>query len=115
MTNKGFGNAKTEVIRIHPDVKTDLNFIKREIGMSSKDSEGDVVHQLVAMYKGQKIGKESISGVQSVNDPELQLTLDHYKDMYDEQLRLTQNWMARFRIACDKGNLDPREIIVLVT
>lgn len=114
MTKKGIGKAKTEVVRIHPDDKADLNFIKREMKMSAKYKEGDVIHFLLDIYKSKKIGEESKSGVQSVSDSNLQLTLDHYKDRYTKTLAAVQYWKDTCKIACQKGNLDIDEIMVLV-
>jgi hypothetical protein len=51
MTRKGMGLAKKEIIRIHDDDRLDLNWIKGDLKMNSSHNEGDVVHQLIKMYK----------------------------------------------------------------
>lgn len=112
MTKKNAGIQKSEVIRIHKNDRLDLNFIKGEIGMSlSRYKEGDVVHELIQMYKSKKIKNESKSGVQSVSDSDLQLTLDHYKGKYEYAKTAAKYWQDNFRIACETGKLDPKEIM----
>jgi hypothetical protein len=52
---RGSGDAKEVDIRIKNNVKSDLNFIKGMIGIHQSSSEGDVVENLVKMFKQKKI------------------------------------------------------------
>lgn len=88
--------AKDKVIRLHKDVKSDLLLIRKELKMSSRHNEGDVVKELVSMYKSKQIGYP---------------ILDDYQSLYLEQVTLTQNWKKRFEMACTTGNLNPVELM----
>ena len=57
---RGSGEAKTNVIRIKDSVRSDLQFIKGVIGINSASSEGDVVENLIKMFKQKKIGQLSL-------------------------------------------------------
>ena len=56
---RGSGEAKTNVIRIKDSVRSDLQFIKVVIGIHPGSSEGDVIENLIKMFKQKKIGQLS--------------------------------------------------------
>lgn len=120
MTKKNVGLAKTQRIRIHPDDRTDLNLIKKEIGLViGKHNEGDVVHQLIAMYKVKKIGEPSFR----VSPKELQVhqgnlqikqELDELKSLLDERDGQVIRWKQRCELISEKTGISIQEIIELV-
>jgi hypothetical protein len=57
---RGSGEAKTNVIRIKDSVRTDLQFIKGVIGINPGSSEGDMIENLIKMFKQKKIGQLSL-------------------------------------------------------
>ena len=57
----GSGQAKTNVIRIKDSVRSDLQFIKGVIGINPGSSEGDIIENLIKMFKQKKIGQLSTS------------------------------------------------------
>ena len=56
---RGSGEAKTNVIRIKDSVRSNLQFIKGVIGIHPGSSEGDVIENLIKMFKQKKIGQLS--------------------------------------------------------
>ena len=54
---RGSGEAKTNFIRIKDSVRSDLQFIKVVIGIHPGSSEGDVIENLIKMFKQKKIGQ----------------------------------------------------------
>ena len=56
---RGSGEAKTNVIWIKDSVRSDLQFIKGVIGIHPGSSEGDVIENLIKMFKQKKIGQLS--------------------------------------------------------
>src|ERR687898_1391547 len=56
---RGSGKPKTNVIRIKDSVRSYLQFIKGVIGIHPGSSEGDVIENLIKMFKQKKIGQLS--------------------------------------------------------
>ena len=56
---RGSGEAKTNVIRIKDSIRSDLQLIKGVIGIHPGSSEGDVIENLIKMFKQKKIGQLS--------------------------------------------------------
>ena len=48
---RGSGEAKTNVIRVKDSVRSDLQFIKGVIGIDPGSSEGDIIENLIRMFK----------------------------------------------------------------
>ena len=87
--NYKHGKAKTAVIRIHNETKSDLNFIRADLRMHKSHNEGDVVERLIQMQRS---------------------NID-YKKLYEDQIELTRRWKARCDHICQKHGIESKEIM----
>lgn len=107
------GEGKHEIIRIGTKDRELLNFIKTNLQLGNRHNEGDVIHRLIEIYIGKKIGDHNflqvghdVKMISGVNE-----SLDTYINLYNEQVIITKNWKRRFENACKVGNLNMTELI----
>lgn len=114
-SKRGKGKAQDQVIRIKKSVRADLNFIKKSIGLSlTLHNEGDVVEQLINMFKAKHIDNLTTNKGDNVfflADKEIE---ERLKDS-DEVVKMLQqnldNWIFYFDTACKIGHLKKSEVI----
>ena len=93
---RGSGEAKTNVIRIKDSVRSDLQFIEGVIGIHPGSSEGDVIENLIKMFKQKKIGQlssgkdiriplDSEDMVTFFKDKETEKTIKDYEYLLNEK------------------------------
>src|SRR5688572_27380745 len=101
---RGSGQAKTNVIRIKDSVRSDLQFIKGVIRINAGSSEGDVIENLIKMFKQKKIGQLSLGKdiripldsedmVTFFKDKETEKTIKDYEYLLNEKQSTLDNYI----------------------
>ena len=122
---RGSGDAKTNVIRIKNSVRHDLQFIKGVIGINSVSSEGDVVENLIKMFKQKKIGQLSLGEdiripldsqdmVTFFKDKEIEKTIKDYEYLLNEKQSTLDNYVQYLDTACELAKIDKVQVIEIV-
>ena len=118
MTKKNVGLAKEEVVRVHKSDRQDLNFIKGLLKMGDNHNEGDVIHELISMYKSAQIGTTPFlvkkpSVIQAKN-LELQTKIDEYQSLYEGTIQTNKTLVKATKYLCEKHQEDYAEIMEIV-
>ena len=122
---RGSGEAKTNVIRIKDSVRHDLQFIKGVIGINSSSSEGDVVENLIRMFKQKKIGQLSLGKdiripldsedmVTFFKDKERETTIKDYEYLLNEKQSTLDNYAQYLNTAWELAKVDKVQVIEIV-
>ena len=122
---RGSGEAKTNVIRIKDSVRHDLQFIKGVIGINSASSEGDVVENLIRMFKQKKIGQLSLNKairipldsedmVTFFKDKERETTIKDYEHLLNEKQSTLDNYAQYLNTAWELAKVDKVQVIEIV-
>jgi len=114
-SKRGKGKAQDQVIRIKKSVRADLNFIKKNIGLSlTLHNEGDVVEQLISMFKAKHIGNLTTNkgdNVLFLADKEIEERLKDSEYVVKMLQQNLDNWIFYFDTACKIGHLKKSEVI----
>jgi hypothetical protein len=122
---RGSGEAKINVIRIKDSVRSDLQFIKGVIGINPGSSEGDVIENLIKMFKQKKIGQlslgkdiriplESEDMVTFFKDKETEKTIKDYEYLLNEKQSTLDNYVQYLDTACELAKVDKVRVIEIV-
>lgn len=122
---RGSGEAKTNVIRIKDSVRSDLRFIKVVIGIHPGSSEGDVIENLIKMFKQKKIGQlssgkdiriplDSEDMVTYCKDKETEKTIKDYEYLLNEKQSTLDNYVQYLDTACELAKIDKVQVIEIV-
>lgn len=122
---RGSGEAKTNVIRIKYSVRSDLQLIKGVIGMHPGSSEGDVIENLIKMFKQKKIGQlssgkdiriplDSEDMVTYCKDKETEKTIKDYEYLLNEKQSTLDNYVQYLDTACELAKIDKVQVIEIV-
>jgi hypothetical protein len=122
---RGSGEAKINVIRIKDSVRSDLQFIKGVIGINPGSSEGDVIENLIKMFKQKEIGQlslgkdiriplESEDMVTFFKDKETEKTIKDYEYLLNEKQSTLDNYVQYLDTACELAKVDKVRVIEIV-
>ncbi len=101
-----------------------MQFIKGVIGINPGSSEGDVIENLIRMFKQKKIG-QLIDGknykipldsdlVTFFNDKDAQRTIKEYEYLLNEKQSTLDNYIKYLDTACEHAKVDKLQVIEIV-
>jgi hypothetical protein len=98
-TPKLYEGPLTEVVRIHPSVKADLEYLGKKLGIQSKrGNEGHIIDILVKLCKEKKNRNSAFleeSQNPKLNEGAIEVERDEYKSLYEDAISCSTNYRKR--------------------
>lgn len=122
---KNSGYNRNTVIRIKESVRMDLQYIKEVVGLNPSVGDGEVVENLVNMFKRKKIGSstagkgfnaplETESLDDFYKDKEIEETIKSYEYLLDLKQQTLDNYIQYLNTACELGRVNKVQIMDIV-
>ena len=106
MAKKPTGHAKTKLVRVEPLDLTDIQFLRKKVMF--KKFDGDVIHELLGMFKQKEAGK--------YKSPlkEQDVALEDIISLYEDVKATNQSLVKVINYLCEKYKEQYAEVIQVV-